>query len=44
VFPVFDARVLEPVQQFTFSQDEQWLLISTSSTDQVLDLRIKKQV
>jgi WD40 repeat protein len=44
VFPVFDARVSEPVQQFLFSQDEQWLLISTSSTDQVFDLRIKKQV
>jgi WD40 repeat protein len=44
VFPVIDARVSEPVHQFLFRQSEQYLLISTSSTDRIFDLRAKKQV
>jgi hypothetical protein len=43
VFPVLDVRVSEPVQQFLFSQDEQYLMISTASTDQIYDLPAKQQ-
>jgi WD40 repeat protein len=44
VYPVLDARVSEPVHQFVFSPDEQYLLISTSSTDQLYDTRSKQRV
>ncbi|KAI4642576.1 uncharacterized protein J4E79_011458 [Alternaria viburni] len=44
VYPVLDARVSEPVHQFVFSPDEQYLLISTSSTDQLYDTRSKERL
>ncbi|CAN9302307.1 unnamed protein product [Alternaria alternata] len=44
VYPVLDARVSEPVHQFVFSPDERYLLISTSSTDQMYDTRSKQQI
>lgn len=44
VFPVFDRRLEEPVSQFLFSTGEQFLLISTPTTDHVWDLKAKKEV
>ncbi|KAF2839198.1 hypothetical protein M501DRAFT_1003751 [Patellaria atrata CBS 101060] len=44
VFPVLDIRAPDSVQQFLFSSDERYLLVSTSSTDHIYDLRTKKQV
>ena len=43
VFPVFDIRTDEPVRQFLFSETERLLLISTSSSDRIWDLKAKKQ-
>ena len=44
VFPVFDFRVDEPVQQFLLNESEKLLLISTSSTDRIWDLKAKKEL
>ncbi|KAL9608785.1 MAG: hypothetical protein Q9167_006391 [Letrouitia subvulpina] len=44
VFPVFDIRLRELVQQFHFNESEKLLLICTSSTDQVWELKTKKQL
>ena len=44
VFPVFDYRLSEPIDQFLFSASEQFLLISTPSADFVWDLKAKKEV
>lgn len=44
VFPVLDIRFREPVQQFHFNESEKLLLICTSSTDQVWELKTKKQL
>jgi WD40 repeat protein/pimeloyl-ACP methyl ester carboxylesterase len=44
VFPALDVRAPEPVQQFIFSSDERFLLVSTSSTDHVYDLKSKQEV
>ena len=44
VFPVLDFRVDEPVQQFLLNNSETLLLISTSSTDRVWNLKTKKEI
>lgn len=44
VYPVFDFRLGESVQQFLFSSDEKLLLISTSSADHVWHLKEKKEI
>ena len=44
VFAVFDFRVGEPVQQFLLSESERLLLISSSSTDRIWDLRAKREL
>lgn len=44
VFPVLDIRLDEPVEQFLFNKSERLLLISSSSTDIVCDLKIKKEL
>ena len=44
VFPVFDFRVDEPVQQFLWNKSERLLLISTSSTDRIWDLKSKREL
>ena len=44
VFPVFEFRSHEPVQQFLFKSNEKLLLISTQSSDWVWDLKVKKEV
>ena len=44
VFPVFDIRIDEPVQQLVFNKSEKLLLISTGSTDTLWNLRLKKQL
>lgn len=44
IFPVFDVRLDESVQQFVFDSSEQLLLISTSSKDLVWDLKAKKEL
>ena len=44
IFPVFDFRLDEPVQQFLFDGKERLLLISTLSTDRVWDLKTKKEL
>ena len=44
VFPVFDIRIDEPVQQFVFSRSEKLLLISTASTDILWNLKVKKEL
>ena len=43
VYPVIDVLVVELVHQFLFNEDEQRLVISTSSTDQIHDLWTKTQ-
>ena len=44
VYPVFDSRMADPVQQFLFNKTEKLLLISTASTDRVWDLKAKKEL
>ena len=44
VFPVFDFRVDETVKQFLLNESEQFLLISTLSTDRIWDLKSKKEL
>ena len=44
VFPVFDIRIDEPVQQFVFDRSEKLLLISTAFTDMLWSLKLKKEV
>ena len=44
VFPVLDIRVDEAVQQFLLNESERFLLISTSSTDRIWDLKLKKEL
>lgn len=44
VFPVFDFRIDEPVQQFLFNESEKLLLIPTSSTDRIWDLKSKRDL
>lgn len=44
VFPMFDLRVDEPVQQLLFNRSEKLLLISTSSTDRIWDLELKEEL
>ena len=44
VFPVLDIRASESIQQFLFSPDERYLLVSTSSTDHIYNLRTKQEV
>ncbi len=44
VFPVFDIRIDEPVQQFLLDESERLLLISTGSTDRIWNLKSKKEV
>lgn len=44
VFPIIDFRLPESAQQFLFSTNEKYLLISTSSTDLVYDLKMKKEL
>ena len=44
VYPVFDIRVSEAVQQILFSADEKRVLISTSSTDLVWGLKEKSEL
>lgn len=44
VFPVFDFRVTEAVQQLLFSVDEKKVLISTSSTDLIWGLKEKREL
>lgn len=44
VYPVFDFRVTEAVQQILFSVDEKRVLISTSSTDLVWGLKEKREL
>ena len=43
VFPVFDTRTPEPVRHFVFSTTERQLLISTTSTDRIWDLKTKTE-
>ena len=44
VYPVFDFRVTEAVQQILFSVDEKKILISTSSTDLIWGLKEKREL
>lgn len=44
VFSVLDIRLSESVQQFLFNPDEKLLLVSTSSTDVVYDLKAKVEL
>lgn len=44
VYPVFDFRLTEAVQQILFSVDEKKVLISTSSTDLVWGLKVKREL
>lgn len=44
VFPVFDFRVSEAVQQILFSADEKRVLISTYTTDLVWGLKEKREL
>lgn len=44
VFPVFDIRLDEPVQQFLLDESERLLLISTASSDRIWDLKSKKEI
>ena len=44
VFPVLDLRVDEPVQQLLLNNSETLLLISTSSTDRIWNLKSKKEL
>lgn len=44
VFPLLDFRLDEPVQQFLFSGNETLLLVSTSSTDCIWDLKAKNML
>ena len=43
VFPALDFRVGESVKQFLLNESERLLLVSTSSTDRVWDLKTKKE-
>ena len=43
VFPALDFRVDESVKQFLLNESERLLLVSTSSTDRVWDLKTKKE-
>ena len=43
VFPVFDIRIDEAVQQLIFNRYEKLLLISTASTDMLWNLKLKKE-
>lgn len=44
VFPALDFRLNETVEQFVFSEDGTRVLVSTTSSDQVWDLRKKSQL
>jgi hypothetical protein len=45
IYPVFEAKILDKfADQFGFSRDEHFLLISVAFQDQVWDLRTKSQV
>ena len=44
VYPLFDFRLGEPVEQFIFHASETMLLISTRSGDQVWNLRAKEEL
>ncbi|KAH0558740.1 hypothetical protein GP486_004616 [Trichoglossum hirsutum] len=44
VFPVFDIRLDESVQQFLFNDSENSLLVSTPSSDRMWNLEAKKEV
>ena len=44
IFPVFDFRVDEPVQQLLFDESEKLLLVSTPSADRIWDLKSKKEL
>ena len=44
IFAVFDIRLGEPVKQFVLNGAERLLLISTSSTDRIWDLKAKKEL
>lgn len=44
VYSVFDVRLPESAQQFLFSNDEKYLLVSTSSMDLVYDLKAKREL
>lgn len=44
VFPVLDFRLEEPVQQFLFNSNQTLLLVSTSSSDSIWDLRAKTEL
>ena len=44
VFPVLDFRVDESVQQFLLNESETLLLVSTSSTDRIWHLKMKKEL
>lgn len=44
VFPVLDHRIVAPVQQFLFSPDEVYLLVSTTAKDRLFHLRSKQEV
>ena len=44
VFPVFDFRIAESVEQFLFSDSEKLVLLSTASQDCVWDLKSKREL
>ncbi|KAF1982271.1 hypothetical protein K402DRAFT_415046 [Aulographum hederae CBS 113979] len=44
VFPLFDFRIDETVEQFLFSPDEDIVLITTASTDRTFNIRTKEIV
>ncbi|KAI9690720.1 MAG: hypothetical protein M1820_009872 [Bogoriella megaspora] len=44
VYPVLDVHLAEPVRQLLFNTDEKLLLVSTSSSDYVYDVKQKQQI
>ncbi|KAI8949375.1 hypothetical protein F4801DRAFT_553398 [Xylaria longipes] len=44
VFPVFELRVDEAILQLLFNPEETLVLVSTSSTDLIWDIKLKKEV
>ncbi|KAG8528983.1 uncharacterized protein KY384_006672 [Bacidia gigantensis] len=44
VYPIFDFRLSEPVEQFIFDPSEKLLLVSTRSGDRVWNLRSKEEL
>lgn len=44
VYPIFDVRIAEPVEQFIFHPSEKFLLISTATGDRIWNLKTKEEL